>query len=243
MPADPAVRRLRCSGGTTSALVNDGLPRALPPALLRLLRLWPLRPARRLLLGRGLGRRGALLLDAARARPRAGARHVDGRHGHDRLHRQVPGARDRRLRRLRHGPLRRLPAHAVPLLAADGRVGAARRLLRRARRSRPWAPTSSRRTPTSSTSSGTWSRTTAYTIRQACLAMETMDIEHLARAIRRPILFTNGTRDIMTPPGSRPPASRCAQIVEACRTGRASTSSPTSATHRFSRCRTRRSAS
>ncbi len=39
-----------------------------------------------------------------------------------------------------------------------------------------------------------------YTVRQACLAMETMDIEHLARQIRRPILFTNGTRDTMTPP-------------------------------------------
>jgi 3-oxoadipate enol-lactonase len=39
-----------------------------------------------------------------------------------------------------------------------------------------------------------------HTIRQACLAMEEMDIEALARSIRRPILFTNGTHDIMTPP-------------------------------------------
>jgi 3-oxoadipate enol-lactonase len=39
-----------------------------------------------------------------------------------------------------------------------------------------------------------------HTIRQACIAMEEMDIEHLARLIRRPILLTNGTHDIMTPP-------------------------------------------
>jgi len=39
-----------------------------------------------------------------------------------------------------------------------------------------------------------------YTIRWACLAMETMDLEPLARQIQRPILFTNGTRDTMTPP-------------------------------------------
>jgi 3-oxoadipate enol-lactonase len=39
-----------------------------------------------------------------------------------------------------------------------------------------------------------------HTIRQACVAMEEMDIEHLARQIRRPILLTNGTHDVMTPP-------------------------------------------
>ena len=39
-----------------------------------------------------------------------------------------------------------------------------------------------------------------YTIRWACLAMESMDIEPIARQIRRPILFTNGTKDTMTPP-------------------------------------------
>ena len=39
-----------------------------------------------------------------------------------------------------------------------------------------------------------------HTIRQACVAMEEMDIEHLARQIRRPILLTNGTHDTMTPP-------------------------------------------
>jgi pimeloyl-ACP methyl ester carboxylesterase len=30
--------------------------------------------------------------------------------------------------------------------------------------------------------------------------MENMDNEHIAREIKRPILFTNGSRDTMTPP-------------------------------------------
>ena len=39
-----------------------------------------------------------------------------------------------------------------------------------------------------------------HTIRQACLAMEEMDLEATARSLRRPVLFTNGTHDYMTPP-------------------------------------------
>ena len=54
-----------------------------------------------------------------------------------------------------------------------------------------------------------------YTIRHACLAMEKMDLEALARTIRRPILFTNGTRDVMTPPRLAPSGFSVAQIVEA----------------------------
>jgi 3-oxoadipate enol-lactonase len=54
-----------------------------------------------------------------------------------------------------------------------------------------------------------------YTIRHACLAMEQMDLESLARSIRRPILFTNGTRDVMTPPRLAPSGFSVAQIVEA----------------------------
>jgi pimeloyl-ACP methyl ester carboxylesterase len=54
-----------------------------------------------------------------------------------------------------------------------------------------------------------------YTIRHACLAMEKMDLEALARTIRRPILFTNGTRDVMTPPRLAPSGFSAAQIVEA----------------------------
>jgi pimeloyl-ACP methyl ester carboxylesterase len=54
-----------------------------------------------------------------------------------------------------------------------------------------------------------------YTIRHACLAMEQMDLEPLARTIRRPILFTNGTRDTMTPPRLAPSGFSAEQIVEA----------------------------
>lgn len=54
-----------------------------------------------------------------------------------------------------------------------------------------------------------------YTVRQACLAMENMDLEPLAREIRRPILFTNGTQDIMTPPTLGPSGFSVKQIVDA----------------------------
>jgi len=54
-----------------------------------------------------------------------------------------------------------------------------------------------------------------HTIRQACLAMEEMDLEATARQIRRPILFTNGTSDIMTPPRLASSGFSAAQIVEA----------------------------
>jgi 3-oxoadipate enol-lactonase len=54
-----------------------------------------------------------------------------------------------------------------------------------------------------------------FTVRQACLAMETMDLEPLVGQIARPILFTNGTRDIMTPPDLAPSGFSARQIVEA----------------------------
>jgi 3-oxoadipate enol-lactonase/4-carboxymuconolactone decarboxylase len=53
-----------------------------------------------------------------------------------------------------------------------------------------------------------------YTIRQACLAMEQMDLEPLVDKIRRPILFTNGSRDVMTPPDLAPSGFSARQIVE-----------------------------
>jgi pimeloyl-ACP methyl ester carboxylesterase len=59
------------------------------------------------------------------------------------------------------------------------------------------------------------SKNAPYTVRQACLAMETMDLEELARSIRVPILFTNGSRDIMTPPDLAPSGFSARQIVEA----------------------------
>jgi pimeloyl-ACP methyl ester carboxylesterase len=54
-----------------------------------------------------------------------------------------------------------------------------------------------------------------YTVRQACLAMETMDLEPLVSQVRRPILFTNGERDIMTPPDLAPSGFSARQIVAA----------------------------
>ncbi len=54
-----------------------------------------------------------------------------------------------------------------------------------------------------------------YTIRHACLAMEQMDLEPLARTIRRPILFTNGTHDTMTPPRLAKSGFSVADICEA----------------------------
>jgi pimeloyl-ACP methyl ester carboxylesterase len=53
-----------------------------------------------------------------------------------------------------------------------------------------------------------------YTVRQACLAMEDMDLEPLVDRIRRPILFTNGSQDIMTPPHLAPSGFSARQIVE-----------------------------
>jgi pimeloyl-ACP methyl ester carboxylesterase len=59
------------------------------------------------------------------------------------------------------------------------------------------------------------SKNSPYTVRQACLAMETMDLEPLVPDIRRPILFTNGTHDIMTPPRLAPSGFSVAQVVDA----------------------------
>ncbi len=42
-------------------------------------------------------------------------------------------------------------------------------------------------------------RNSPFTITQACIAMETLDLEPLLGGIRAPILFTHGTSDIQTP--------------------------------------------
>ncbi|HKP18454.1 MAG TPA: alpha/beta hydrolase [Gaiellaceae bacterium] len=39
-----------------------------------------------------------------------------------------------------------------------------------------------------------------YTVRQACLAMENMDLSPLVPQISRPLLMTNGTHDVLCPP-------------------------------------------
>jgi len=43
-----------------------------------------------------------------------------------------------------------------------------------------------------------------YTVRQACLAMENMDLTELVPKISRPLLMTNGTHDILCPPDLAP---------------------------------------
>jgi pimeloyl-ACP methyl ester carboxylesterase len=54
-----------------------------------------------------------------------------------------------------------------------------------------------------------------YTVRHACLAVEFMDLEPLARKLSRPILFTNGTLDVMTPPRLAKSGFSAEDIVEA----------------------------
>ena len=43
-----------------------------------------------------------------------------------------------------------------------------------------------------------------YTVRQACLAMENMDLSPLVPRIERPLLMTNGTHDVLCPPDLAP---------------------------------------
>jgi pimeloyl-ACP methyl ester carboxylesterase len=43
-----------------------------------------------------------------------------------------------------------------------------------------------------------------YTVRQACLAMENMDLSPLVPQIARPLLMTNGTHDVLCPPDLAP---------------------------------------
>lgn len=56
-----------------------------------------------------------------------------------------------------------------------------------------------------------------YTVRQACLAMENMDLSPLVAQISRPLLMTNGTHDILCPPDLAPSglgARRMAELNE-----------------------------
>jgi pimeloyl-ACP methyl ester carboxylesterase len=43
-----------------------------------------------------------------------------------------------------------------------------------------------------------------YTVRQACLAMEELDLSPLVPTIERPLLMTNGTHDVLCPPDLAP---------------------------------------
>ncbi len=149
---------------------------------------------------------GAKLLDALVARPGARARHVDGRDDRDRVRGGARRPDDRGVRRRCLRQARRLSAHALPRLAAHGRVDAVGRLLR------PRDDAGRRRERSSRARQGedTFELVRSvvgvndpYTVRQACIAMEEMDLSPLVPQIARPLLMTNGTHDILCPPCSR----------------------------------------
>jgi pimeloyl-ACP methyl ester carboxylesterase len=53
-----------------------------------------------------------------------------------------------------------------------------------------------------------------YTVRQACLAMEEMDLSPLVPIIERPLLMTNGTHDILCPPDMAPSGLAARKMAE-----------------------------
>ena len=82
-----------------------------------------------------------------------------------------------------------------------------------------------------------------YTVRQACLAMEAMDLSPLVPNISRPLLMTNGTLRHPLPARARPLRPRRAEDGRDERQHHASSSSPTSAMPTCSSARRTRSAS
>ena len=53
-----------------------------------------------------------------------------------------------------------------------------------------------------------------YTVRQACLAMENMDLSPLVPKIERPLLMTNGTHDVLCPPDLAPSGLGARKMTE-----------------------------
>jgi pimeloyl-ACP methyl ester carboxylesterase len=53
-----------------------------------------------------------------------------------------------------------------------------------------------------------------YTVRQACLAMEQMDLSPLVPRITRPLLMTNGTYDVLCPPDLAPSGLGARKMAE-----------------------------
>jgi pimeloyl-ACP methyl ester carboxylesterase len=53
-----------------------------------------------------------------------------------------------------------------------------------------------------------------YTVRQACLAMENMDLTPLVPQISRPLLMTNGTHDVLCPPDLAPSGLGARKMAE-----------------------------
>jgi 3-oxoadipate enol-lactonase len=54
-----------------------------------------------------------------------------------------------------------------------------------------------------------------YTVRQACLAMEEMDLSDLVPRLDRPLLMTNGTHDVLCPPDLAPSGLGARQMAAA----------------------------
>ena len=53
-----------------------------------------------------------------------------------------------------------------------------------------------------------------YTVRQACIAMENMDLAPLVPLIERPLLMTNGTHDVLCPPELAPSGLGARKMAE-----------------------------
>jgi pimeloyl-ACP methyl ester carboxylesterase len=53
-----------------------------------------------------------------------------------------------------------------------------------------------------------------YTVRQACIAMESMDLTPLVKKIKRPLLMTNGTHDVLSPPDMAPSGLAARKMVK-----------------------------
>jgi 3-oxoadipate enol-lactonase len=53
-----------------------------------------------------------------------------------------------------------------------------------------------------------------YTVRQACIAMEDMDLSPLVPRISRPLLMTNGTHDVLCPPELAPSGLGARRMAE-----------------------------
>ena len=51
-------------------------------------------------------------------------------------------------------------------------------------------------------------------MRQACLALENMDLTPLVKTLKRPMLMTNGTHDVLSPPDMGPSGLAARKMVK-----------------------------
>jgi pimeloyl-ACP methyl ester carboxylesterase len=110
----------------------------------------------------------------------------------------------------------RLPADALSASGADGRDDAWDEFSDHVTTQAVGARfMESPRARTSSSSSATSSGLNdPYTVRQACLAMENMDLSPLVPQIARPLLMTNGTHDVLCPPDLAPSGLGARKMAE-----------------------------